>query len=78
MNEYQVTLFAKNGKYRPVACLVRTTEEYDLSSSADRKALIRKGTQKICIRRRWTAHDLETYTYLTAKVRKNNESERNK
>ena len=71
MNEYQVTLFAKNGKYRPVACIVRSTYEYNLEDKADRKELIKKGTQKICAFRRWTGRDLETYTYLTAKVRKN-------
>lgn len=71
MGEYQVTLFAKNGKYRPVACIVRTPIEYNLEDKADRKALIQKGTQKICNFRRWTAKDLETYTYLVAKVREN-------
>ena len=70
-NEYQVTLFAKNGKYRPVACIVRTDKIYDLESSTDRKALIKEGTQKICNFRRWTVRDLEDYTYLVAKVREN-------
>lgn len=71
MNEYQVTLFAKNGKYRPVACIVRTPQPYDLTNKADRKALVQKGTQKICTFRRWTTRDLENYTYLVAKVREN-------
>ena len=71
MNEYQVTLFAKNGKYRPVACIVRSTYEYNLEDKADRKKLIKKGTQKICAFHQWTGRDLETYTYLVAKVRKN-------
>ena len=70
-NEYQVTLFAKNEKYKPVACIVRTDKDYDLRSSTDRKALIKEGTQKICNFRQWTVRDLETYTYLVAKVRKN-------
>ena len=71
MNEYQVTLFAKNGKYRPVAGIVRAPQPYDLTNKADRKALVQKGTQKICTFRRWTTRDLENYTYLVAKVRKN-------
>lgn len=77
MKEYQVTLFAKNGKYRPVACIVRTDKVYDLESSTDRKALIKEGTQKICTFRRWTVRDLETYTYLVAKVRKNDDKKKN-
>ena len=71
MKEYQVTLFAKNGKYRPVACIVRSPKGYDLTNSTDRRNLVREGTKKICQFRRWTAKDLETYTYLVAKVREN-------
>ena len=71
MKEYQVTLFAKNGKYRPVACIVRSTVGFDLESPTDRKKLIKQGTEKICNFRQWTVRDLQNYTYLVAKVREN-------
>ena len=71
MKEYQVTLFAKNGKYKPIACIVRSPKEFDLSNSTDRRNLVRQGTQKICNFKRWTVRDLENYTYLVAKVREN-------
>lgn len=71
MKEYQVTLFAKNEKYKPVACIIRSAEGFDLKSPTDRKKLIKKGTEKICNFRQWTVRDLENYTYLVAKVREN-------
>lgn len=71
VKEYQVTLFATNGKYRPVACIVRKVGGYDLTNTADRKKLVKEGTQKICAFRRWTVADLQRYTYLKAKIREN-------
>jgi len=68
--DYQVTLYCKTRAYKPVSCIVHEKSELDLTDKETRKALIRKGTQKICNFRRWTARDLTEYQYLTAKVRK--------
>ena len=71
MKEYQVTLFAKNKKYKSVACIVRDSKGYNLDDPTDRKHLIKRGVEKICILRGWTTRDLEELTFLTAKVREN-------
>ena len=61
--EYQVTLFDKSGKYRPVSAIVTTTE-------TDIKAILKMGTEKICRNRGWIGADLKKYNYITGKVRK--------
>lgn len=66
--EYQVTLMCKDGKYRPVSCLIKC-EELNLLDKNQKKDLIRKGTQKICLKRYWTGSDLMRYGYTKAKVR---------
>lgn len=68
IKEYQVTLMCNNGKYRPVSCLVKC-EEIDLLNKEQKRALIKKGTQKICLKRYWTGSDLTKYGYTKAKVR---------
>lgn len=68
VKEYQVTLMCKDGKYRPVSCLIKC-EELDLLNKEQKKDLIKKGTQKICLKRYWTGSDLVKYGYTKAKVR---------
>lgn len=61
--QYQVTLLAQNGKYKPVSTIV-TMEE-----TADKKAILAEGTKKICLKRYWSKADLIRYTYTRGKVR---------
>lgn len=62
MKEYQVTLVAANGKYRPVSCIIKA-EKYIKTE------VLRKGIEKICMKRGWSGADLKKFTYTTAKVR---------
>lgn len=66
--QYQVTLMCNNGKYRPVSCII-TCEELDLSNKEEKKGLVQKGVQKICVKRYWSNADLKKYGYTGAKVR---------
>lgn len=69
MTEYQVTLFSKTGKYKPVSCIVKSTTAIDLKSVADRKKIIAEGTKKICLKRYWSKRELIEFGYTSAKVR---------
>lgn len=68
LKDYQVTLYCATKQYRPVSCIVKM-EEGDITDKDFRKALITKGTQKICQKRYWTARELKQYQYKVAKVR---------
>ena len=61
--EYQVTLFCKSGKYKPVSALV--TAEAD----TDPQDIKTKGIQKICAKRLWNKSDLIRYEYTKIKIR---------
>jgi hypothetical protein len=66
--QYQVTLLSEGNKYRPVSTIV-TCEEVDLADKDAKRAVIRKGTQKICGQRYWGRRELQLYGYLKAKIR---------
>lgn len=68
MKEYQITLMCASGKYKPVSYIIKS-EEVDLTNKDAKKALVRQGTQKICIKRYWSSSDLKKYDYTRAKVR---------
>lgn len=74
MKEYQVTLKCADGRYKPVSCIVRC-EELVLTNKSDKLALIKKGTEKICIKRLWSSADLKKYGYTKAIVREYNKTE---
>lgn len=61
--QYQVTLAAQNGRYKPVSTIV-TVEE-----TTDRKSVISAGVIKICQKRYWEKSDLIRYTYTKVKIR---------
>lgn len=61
--QYQVTLIAQNGRYKPASTIV-TVEE-----TADRKTIMSAGVTKICQKRYWGKSDLVRYTYTKAKIR---------
>lgn len=62
--KYQVTLFCKSGKYKPVSAIVTVDE-----NTTDKDIRI-KGMQKICVKRCWTGADLKKYDYSLIKMRK--------
>jgi hypothetical protein len=64
--KYQVTLFCNNGKYKPVASIVDVAK---ITTKEQKLAAIRKGTEKICIKRLWTSAELKKYGYTKAKIR---------
>lgn len=65
---YQVTLFDKEGRYKPISCLIHQ-EEIRLDSKEQRKALVNKGVAKICMTKCWTTKDIQKYGYILAKAR---------
>lgn len=69
MFEYQVSLFCKSGKYRPVSTIVRRKVQVDLTNATDKKKIMNDGIIKICQMRGWTSRDLQRYDYLKSRVR---------
>jgi len=65
---YQVTLFDKEGRYRPISCLIKQ-EEIRLDNKIKRKELVNKGVAKICASKMWTAKDIQKFGYVLAKAR---------
>lgn len=71
MKQYQVTLFATNGKYKPISTIVN----YDTSVIPDRsndehiREIKNKGIKQICQKRYWTSKDLLKYGYTKCKIR---------
>lgn len=65
--QIQVTLYNKEGKYRPVSALVRCDAKP--TTKQEVKEVRDKGIQKICNKRRWTQRDLLQYQYTTVKMR---------
>ena len=67
MVQIQVTLFDKQGRYRPVSALVNVDDiEY---FNQYREEVKTKAVTKICIQRSWTKRELKEYGYTTCKVR---------
>lgn len=69
--EYQVTLICASNKYRPVSAIVKASdkESFDLNNREDKKEIIKRGIQKICIARSWGSRELKLYEYTKSKVR---------
>lgn len=69
--DYQVTLLCASGKYRPVSAIVKVkeNEKFDLTNKTDKKTIIQRGIEKICITRYWSGRDLKAYEYTKIKVR---------
>ena len=67
MVQFQITLFDKQGRYKPVSTII------DVESIAyfnTHKAEIKKkAVNKICQKRYWTARELKEYGYTTCKIR---------
>lgn len=67
--EYQVTLFSKDGKYKPISALVKKSDPIDLKDKTTVKNLLVEGTIKICQKRLWQKETLLRYGYTIGKVR---------
>ena len=65
---YQVTLFDKEGRYKPISCLIKQ-EEIRLDNKVQRKDLVNKGVTKICASKMWTVKDIQKFGYVLAKAR---------
>ena len=63
----QITLFDKEGKYKPISTLiqVKSVKYYKEHKSEINQQAIKK----ICQKRNWTGQDLIKYGYTTLKVR---------
>lgn len=78
LKEYQVTLFCKSKKLKPVSAIVKYEQAEDTDLSKDktaRREILVAGMQNICMKRYWTSHDLKVNEYSVAKVRAYNKAE---
>lgn len=67
MIQIQVTLFDKQGRYKPVASLVKVESEE--AFKANREQIRTEGIIKICQKRGWGKRELANYGYTTCKMR---------
>lgn len=70
--QYQVTLKCTTGQYRPVSTIVAMEQENSenlLLDEKQKKAIIKKGIERICIQRYWTQKDLSKYHYTRVMTR---------
>ena len=61
--QYQVTIFCESKKYKPVSTIV------DMPEGTVRQIIMKKGIEKICLKRLWDGKDLAKYGYTKVKVR---------
>lgn len=59
--KYQVTLFCKDGRYKPVSAIVDERLGYT--------SIQLEGIRQICMKRGWDKDDLKRYGYTLCKVR---------
>lgn len=69
--EYQVTLICKDGRFRPLSCLIKA-EAFNLADILTKKSIIKRGVQKICTSKLWDKTDLVRYGYTKVKIREYN------
>ena len=70
--QYQVTIMCRNGKYKPVSCIIsmEQMEDVDYTADKEKKRLIKNlGVTKICQQRYWTINDLKKYDYTRIIIR---------
>lgn len=61
--EYQVTLFCKSKKYKPVSTIIKA------EAATPTATLLKLGAEKICRLHNWTTKDLARCEYTSGKVR---------
>ena len=67
--KYQVTLFCKRGKYKPVSCIIENNRPL---TNTTRPIFLKFGAEKICRVRGWSNKDLARYEYTSGKIREYN------
>ena len=72
IKQYQVTIFHKNNKYKPISTIVSRHQENNdnlLLNKAQREAIKIAGIKKICMKKYWGTSDLKAYEYTRVKLR---------
>ena len=72
IKQYQVTIFHKNNKYKPISTIVSRHQENNdnlLLNKAQREAIKLEGIKKICTKKYWGISDLRAYEYTRVKLR---------
>ena len=72
IKQYQVTIFHKNNKYKPISTIVSRHQENSdnlLLNKAQREAIKIEGIKKICMKKYWGTSDLKAYEYTRVKLR---------
>ena len=64
----QYTLYCTNGKYKPVSCIIEIDNPKTYNENPG--LYKRKAIEKICLKRYWTAADLQRYGYTKIKCRR--------
>ena len=67
MKKVQVTIFTKNGKYKPVSIVFSVKEDYDIEEN--KQQLMYRGLKEIAIKRGLTVAEMRSYGFNYAKVR---------
>ena len=63
----QVTIFTKNGKYKPMSTVFTVADGFDIEQR--KQELMQKGLREIAIKRGLTTEQLRAYGFNYAKVR---------
>ena len=72
IKQYQVTIFHKDNKYKPISTIVSRYQENNdnlLLNKAQREAIKIEGIKKICMKKYWGTSDLKAYEYTRVKIR---------
>lgn len=76
MKYYQVTIYHKDNRYKPISTIVQIDQGDDnsnwLLNDAHAAAIKTKGIQKICMKKYWGASDLKRYEYTRVRAREYN------
>lgn len=74
IKQYQVTMYCKDNKYKPVSCIVEKDNVliYKMGTEAYKQAIYVEGVEKICKQRGWTVDHIRKYGYTTMKMREYN------
>lgn len=72
IKQYQVTIFHKDNRYKPISTIVSRYQENNdnlLLNKAQREAIKIEGIKKICMKKYWGTSDLKAYEYTKVKLR---------
>lgn len=72
IKQYQVTLYDKQGRYKPISTIVRHEQNSNDDLTLDaiaRKEIQTKGVKRICMQKYWDKSDLVKYGYTRVKAR---------